>query len=487
LKKHGHQTSLIHVTDELGYSLDLSRIAADVQAYDPGLVCFSSVTNQWFYVKQIAKAIRRVSQVPIVVGGHHANAAPMQIIQEKAVNFVCKGEGEVPLLQLVEHLEKGLPVSDVRNLVWKKAEGEVVVNPVGRWIDDLDQLPFEDREIFRFQDIVETRHGWAEVITTRGCPYECTYCFNLPFFQMYRDDLQKSDSDKLYMRDFLRRRSVEHSIRLLQEVKEQYPNVKYFTFVDDIFGLQGRWLTDFCNAYPEKVGIPFACTSQPRSFNRSVAQLLSHAGCKVLKMGVESGNEQLRQHVLKRNITDEMLVRDFELAREYGLKPQAFNMIGLPTETREQVLETVRLNARMRPYIVWMSTFMPYPGTHLYDFCVQNDLMDETKWDEVNSYRGGSVLKDTHLPAAELKKLRVMFKWHLNASLGNGVSEGHQKHIDELSALGDSAWQDDSIEDLYRERDQDLDERYRNEGKDHYITRKYVNMYWGKEYGYDLS
>lgn len=530
LKKHGHETKLLHVSDELEYSLDVSSIVRDVLAYNPGLICFSSVTNQWFYVQTIAKFIRRACKIPICVGGHHANAAAHQIIREKAVDFVCRGEGEIPLLELVNRIERGVSCDYVPNMLSKagasalaepaKATGtyglqsisvqshagttddggscrkstdfflddgsRVIENPVGRWVDNLDDLPFEDREVFDYDRIVKTRSGWAEVIASRGCPYACTYCFNVPFFDMYRKDLEGSQ-ERVRMRDFIRRRSVGSTIEMLREVKEKYSNVQYFTFVDDVFAIYSRWLADLAPAYRDAVGLPFAATSQPLAFDENIARLLKEMGCKVVKMGVEAGNPDIRNHVLNRNIPDNVLIDGFALARKYGLKPQAFNMIGLPTETKDDMIQTARLNAKLRAYIVWVSTFMPYPGTVLDDFCRKNNLVDESRWDDVRSYRGGTVLREVSFKESELERVRVMFRWHLNASLGNECSQDYQKHIDDLSALPDDRWLKGEMEEEWRGRDAELDSKYRALKVDHYVGKKYINMLWAKEYDYDLS
>ena len=425
LKESGHDTRLIHVSDELGYPLDPERIARDVQDYDPGLIAFSAVTNQWYFVKQIAKYLRRRFKTPIIVGGHHANAVPEEVVRESAVDYACKGEGERPLLELVNRLEAGEPTDDIPNITMKRAsvlgrngsveryrangngvvttaeklatvtaldgkrsgtvtisdsqarvntthshaDTDLIDNKMERWVQDLDELPFEDREIFSYDAIVRLRHGWAEVIASRGCPYACTYCFNLPFFSRYKNDT-KDTSERLTLKDFVRRRSVESTVEMLRVIKRNYPEVKYFTFVDDVFAIYSRWLADLAPVYAREIGLPFACTTQPLAFNAEIARLLKEMGCKVVKMGVESGNVRIRNQVLNRNIPDDVLIRDFKVARDYGLKPQAFNMIGLPSETAENMLETVRLNAKLRSYIVWVSTFMPYPGTVLHDYCV---------------------------------------------------------------------------------------------------------------------
>lgn len=580
LKDHGHDTQLIHVSDDLGYPLDLERILADIKEYNPGLIAFSAVTNQWYFVKQIAKYLRRYLSTPIVVGGHHANAVPEQVVEEPAVDFACKGEGEKPLLEIVNRLEQGLPTEDIPNITirrrakalvghggegddWKsdsddglevvyveenikkfnregsenietvaipkfidkgKTPGsdghnlvetvsvdmnrgdlgvsqskrrvdsthstgenaELIDNKMERWVQDLDTLPFEDRDVFAYDRIVNTRHGWAEVIASRGCPYACTYCFNLPFFSRYKNDT-KGTADRLTMRDFVRRRSVDSTIGMLKDVKNRFPSVKFFTFVDDVFAIYSRWLADLAPRYAAEIGLPFACTTQPLAFNEEIASLLKDMGCKVVKMGVEAGNPRIRNQVLNRNIPDEVLIRDFGLARSYKLKPQAFNMIGLPTETAENMMETVRLNAKLRSYIVWVSTFMPYPGTVLHDFCVNNDLVDPNKWDEVRSYRGGSVLRETTFSLLELEKMRVLFRWHLNVALENDCSEDYQQHIDQLDALSDREWFDGTAEGRFTELDREIDQRWRDRKVDHYISKKYINMFWAEEYDYDIS
>lgn len=523
LKQHGHETKLIHVSDELDYPMDIDRIVNDVKEYNPGLIAFSSVTNQWFYIKTIAKFIRHTTDIPIVVGGHHANAAADQIIKEKSIDFVCKGEGEIPLLDLVERLERSEPVEAIPNMLVKSngatatstvlADGTsgmplpsdnvgslennvrrfclddgswVIDNPVDRWIDDLDSLPFEDREIFDYDRIVQTRHGWAEVIASRGCPYACTYCFNVPFFEMYSKDLKNTDR-KVKMKDFIRRRSVRSTIDMLKSVRDNNPHVKCFTFVDDVFAIYSRWLSDLAPVYKEEIGLPFAATSQPLAFNEKIAGLLKEMGCKVVKMGVEAGDWEIRNKILNRNIPDNVLIDAFKLARDYGLKPQAFNMIGLPSETKENMLRTASLNAELRAYIVWVSSFMPYPGTVLDGFCHEHGLIDDQKWDEVRSYRGGSVLTETSFTQLDLEKVRVLFRWYLNYYLDNECSATYKQHIDELDAMSKDSWMSGEVEQIWQQREPELDEMFRKKQVDHYVGKKYVNMLYAKEYDYDLS
>ena len=113
--------------------------------------------------------------------------------------------------------------------------------------------------------------------------------------------------------------------------------------------------------------------------------------------------------------------------------------------------------------------------------------MDETKWDEVRSYRGGTVLKEKSFTHLDLEKVRVMFRWHLNEQLANECSDDYARNIVELSALGEDRWMSGEAEKMWREREDELDEKYRNRRVDHYVGKKYVNIFWAKEYGFDLT
>ncbi len=489
LKKNGHKTSLIHVSEDLGYPLDERRIAQDVQSYQPDLICFSITTNQWFFAKSIGKSIKKEFDIPVVVGGHHPMSTPDTVIQEPWVDILCRGEGDFVLPEIAKRIEAGLALDGIPNIYHKK-DGEVIESPMTSWVQDLNILPFEDREVFNYGRIVDTRNGWAEVIVTRGCPYQCTYCFNKPLLDQYKDSCKTSDlnNSPFPSREFVsRRRSVDETIQLLKGLKETYQNIKFFTFVDDVMAREGEWFDAFTERYKNEIGLPYACTSQPLLFTEKLARQLKGSGCKVVKMGVEAGNEEIRKKVLKRSISNDKLREVFGIAREQGLKPQSFNMIGIPGEDITHMMETITLNAELKPYIVWLSTFNPYPGTELYRECMRRDMIDEAKWNEVDSYRGGSVLKDEILPALELKQLRVLFRWILNAHLGNEANEIYQKLLNEFHELPEEEWMNGTAEKKFIKKDNEVDEQLRKQNISHYVSKKYISMFWGKEYDYDLS
>jgi radical SAM superfamily enzyme YgiQ (UPF0313 family) len=438
-------------------------------------------TNLWNAACRIGRSVRREFSVPVIVGGHHATAVPGSVMKEPWVDFVCRGEGDKALPELVGRLAGGAPVDGVANLVHRKND-RVVREPLGEWVSDLDALPFDDYSLFDYERIIATRSGWAEVIVTRGCQFACTYCFNQPLFERYRADLPR-----LTRRDFVRRNSVPYVMDKLKKVRWDYPNITGITFVDDVFATGSEWFHEFARRYRNEIGLPYACTSHPSVFDRDVAGLLKESGCKVVKLGVESGSAKLRRSILKRNVTNEHLFEVFGIAKEFDLKPQAFNMIGLPGENIENIKQTIRLNARIMPYIVWQSTFSPHPGTGLHRNCRRKRMIDESKWAHVDNFRSDSVLKESVLPSLEFKKISVMFRWYLNEYLDNEAKGMYRSNIRKLASLPGGQWKDGTAEVLFRQMDDDIDRELRARDVSHYVRKKHINILWGKEYDYDLT
>ena len=125
LKKEGHETKLIHVSDDLDYPFDLEKIKKDVVSYNPDIICFSITTNQWHFSRQIGISIKKETDIPIVVGGHHPTSAYDSVITEPWVDILCRGEGEIPLTEILERLKRGEDLAGIPNIVYRK-EGRVI-------------------------------------------------------------------------------------------------------------------------------------------------------------------------------------------------------------------------------------------------------------------------------------------------------------------------------------------------------------------------
>jgi len=325
LKKGGYQTSLLSITKEISKE----KLIDEVKGLKPDIICFSSTTNQFPFVKLYASWLK-ILGVPVVCGGVHATLCPAEVISCNGIDIVCVGEGEYPLLDFANALKNGDAFDNIPNL-WVKKDGAITRNSVRPLISDLDSLPFPDRAIFCHEKMLKMWDGEACFMAGRGCPYECTYCCN--------HSLRKTYSGK---GPYVRIRSVNNLLEEIRCVSKEYSGlVKKLNFDDDTFTLFPKWVKEFCGAYKKEFDYPFACNVRVETVNREVLSLLKDAGCYAIKLGVESGDEWLRKTVLKRSMTNEEIITACKTAHELGLEVYVFNMVGFPYENPEMIEETI--------------------------------------------------------------------------------------------------------------------------------------------------
>jgi len=371
LKNAGHKVSLHHVTKEP----TPKDILSAVQRETPDIVGFTTMTNQMGYVTQWSKWIKNAdNRLKIVCGGVHATLNTAELLTVASIDEVCKGEGEKAVLE--------------QNF-WRRADGYCVPGKT-YLLSDLDELPFPDYSLFDCAKLLKARGGAFSVMVSRGCPYSCNNCCN----QALRDE-QKG------LGRYFRYRSVDNVMEMLSLYKSQYP-VEVFSFADDIFGADKKWTIEFCDKYPSRIGLPFMCNLRVEMVSPELLGMLKRAGCVVIEMGIESGNEQIRTEILNRIMTNQQIVDAFDMARELGIKTRAYNMVGLPHETREMVRETIELNWRANPDQVAVFYFYPYKGTKLFDLCKEEGLISRR---EATGYVDGSVLDLPTITRKELDKV----------------------------------------------------------------------------------
>ena len=312
----------------------------------------------------------------------HTSLVPDQVIGSPAFDVVVVGEGEYPLRDLVDRLERGDSYRDVENLWVRSGNARArpasesgttpdvacIRNPMRPLIADLDELPYVDRELFGFGEILRANDGWVDVMVARGCPYNCSYCCN-PALRTRYSGLGK----------YVRFRSVGHVMGELAELSARYP-VKTVNFQDDVFTLDREWTLAFCEAYDARFDYPFWINSRvegihPGRSGEQVVAALARAGCAGIRVGVENGDEALRRGVLKRTMSNEEIIATFRLVQRHGIKTYTCNMIGVPGETPVSIQATIDLNRELAPDEFQFSVFYPYPLTELHDTCVSQSLI----------------------------------------------------------------------------------------------------------------
>jgi len=359
LKANGHETDLLlvsHTPDLLGA----------ITQYDPGLIAFSALTGVHHSLEQLAVTIKRQLNVPIIVGGPHPTYSP-DMINSPGIDIICRGEGELAMLELAEAMEHDGDVTAIRNLHVKTRNGTIHRNDI-RPAVPLDELPFPDRELYykyRFlRDMPMKRF-----ISSMGCPYPCTFCHEPVIRNLYRTETKS---------DYLRRKSVRRAVDEIKYIADRYP-LNHVHFSDDLFFIRNsyKWLEEFAEVYAREVGIPFNCNIRYDSITQHAADLLEKARCYGAAVGLESGNQEIREVVIRKRSKNEHIVEGARLLREKRIKVLTTNMIGLPGETLDNALETVQLNMELKSNYVRANTFLLFPGLPLVEYARQNGFVDK--------------------------------------------------------------------------------------------------------------
>jgi anaerobic magnesium-protoporphyrin IX monomethyl ester cyclase len=369
LKSAGHEVELA-----IAARRDPVAVAQD---FRPDVAAYSVITGSQRYYLNLNRRLKADQPgVFSVFGGPHATFFP-EIVEEEGVDGVCRGEGEGALVELADVLDAGghTAVLGLQNWVFRR-DGTVIANPVRPYIENLDSLPFPDSGLVYERDPVAARSKIKHFLTGRGCPYNCTYCFNHALSEIYCGRGAR-----------FRHHSVDYVIEHLRWVRDRYP-LEFVVFVDDAFVLSKKWLTEFADKYPRQVGLPFFCTTRPDLVTPDQVRLLKATGCHSVSMGIEAGNDHIRNSLLRRNLSKSQILEAARLIREGGLQLTANNMIGLPTTTLEDDFETLALNVQARPAYAHVYIFQPYPRTELGDFAREHgwmvgtlDDISEVAWD----------------------------------------------------------------------------------------------------------
>lgn len=385
IKKHGHETELLYVDEDLSEEALLSYVGSS----DPDLIGFSAVTHQWHYARKYARIIKKVFDVPIACGGMHATFMPEEVISEPSINMLCIGEGEYALLDVLERMESNGDLSTIPNIWVKNEQGTIFQNEVRGLITDLDTIPFPDRGILPFQEIISECNTEPVFMTSRGCPFNCTFCSNSAIKRLYRGKGR-----------YVRQRSPENVIKEIGELRDKY-QFDTLNFYDECFGFNRKWLKRFCDMYKSEFSYPFGCFIRAETMDRKTLRMMRKAGLSLIYLGIESGNERLRREVMNRQVTDEGIIKACRDAQAEGIQVWTYNIVGIPGETVSTIQEAMDLNRIINPNFVSVSIYQPLPGTKMCEECVENKYI---KRDFSSSFYGDSVLELPTISHDELLK-----------------------------------------------------------------------------------
>ena len=307
-------------------------------------------------IAEICKTIN--SDITVVFGGHHSTIKPDEMLLSQNVDFVVRGEGEETFCELVNHLQNC--ILDYRTIAGLsfRDNGQVIHNVDRKLICSLDSLPLPARDKLVDLDSY-TPVQLSMVMTSRGCPYKCGFC----------------SSQNMWGRK-VRFRSVDNVLNELNELKQRFA-VKNITFLDDSFTANRDRIKDLCSTLIEKkMDITWSCLTRVGIISDDLIILMKKAGCTKLDIGIESGNQRVLD-LIDKGITLKQVKEAVDILKHNKMYWSGFFMFGFPTETEEEVLDTLNFLHELKPNWANISIFTPYPGTKLYDLAKVKGMISE--------------------------------------------------------------------------------------------------------------
>ena len=384
--KSRHEVTILDAQlDNLGYD-ELERKIAE---WAPEVVGVTAFTVQLVDVLKTVQTARKVGSVRyVVVGGPHVSDFPRECVALPGVDAAVKGEGQQPMLDLCDRWERGEPIRGMPGII--AHPDDPVPEQDVYFSNNLDDYPITDRTLVdyrRYYDVMGKGGIFTTMISSRGCPYRCTFC-NTPRHR-YRVMSPSRACDEI-------------EVCLALGIREIY-------FVDDTFNITNQRVHDLCDEIIKR-GLKFSWTVRFRvkGMNEELLRKMKQAGCGRIQFGVEQGTEEglLR---LKKDVTVREIEHAFRLCRQIGINTVAYFMIGTPTERlREDVYDTIDYAIKLDPDFVMFNVLTPFPGTTLYDEGQRDGVLDLAPWmDFMQRPREDfkAQVWDEHFTRAELREM----------------------------------------------------------------------------------
>jgi len=358
---------------------EIKTLTKLVKEFKPLFVGISVRSTLFKLACEITKEIKKEVNTLVVFGGIHPTIRPEQCI--RVADIVCIGEGEGLIVELAKRLSKGEKIDDIQSL-WVKKEDKIIKNDVHPLTQELDSLPFPDFsnenkffvEMGRVLPLIDPDLiATYSLMTSRGCPFSCTYCCNNTLRRIFKGKGK-----------YVRRRTVENVIEELVQAIQMFKNLTYIAFFDDVFTFDIHWIRKFCAEYKHAVHLPFFFYCHPKVTNEEIMQLLKGTGAMNTTMGIQTGSEEVRHKYFERYDTSEEIIKASQILHKHKINCAYDVILDNPLETEEDKRETFNLLLRLpRPFSLHTHTLTHFPETKLTNLLLEkgiisaNDVEDE--------------------------------------------------------------------------------------------------------------
>jgi len=361
IEKHSkHEVKILDCQIE---KLSLEDLKQKIREEKPDAV---GITTMTFTLLDVIKAIEAIkeadSRVKIILGGPHVHIYPEETVRLKNVDVVVVGEGENPLLGLLNNILNIEELKKVKGLVFID-QGKLIHTGFPELIWDLDTLPFPARHLLpykKYGSAIGQRFPVTTMFTSRGCPYRCLFC------------------DRPHLGKMFRARSAKNVVDEMENCEKM--GIKEIFIYDDTFGADRQRVLDICRDLTgRKLDITWDIRTRVNTVDAEIMSVLKKAGCRRIHFGVEAGTQKIL-NVLRKGITVDMAKKAFILARKEKIQTLGYFMIGSPTETRQDILTTIKVAKMLKPDFAHFTITTPYPATDLYRMGLDSKVLPYDYW-----------------------------------------------------------------------------------------------------------
>lgn len=380
LKKHGFETELVFSPLSMPvkgpkaqfFFFSEEEWAKKIIATNPDIIAFSSLTD--WHPRNIALAdiIKKLSpKIPIVFGGLHVSSVPEKVICEPSVDYICIGEGEEPLVELASAIKDNQPTDNIAN-IWSKKNKTIIKNDIRPLLQNLDERPFPDKDLFYGKPPAMFTSEYS-IFSERGCPYNCSFCYNSLFKKMYGPGHRRP-------------REINKVIEELQIAKEQY-NIKKTIFLDDTFNYNHARMSNLLTQYKEKINIPYMCQLLAKYVSPDTVNVLQETGCRAIAMGLQTVDNHLRQNILHCPGSRKEIKEAIRLIKKTKMFLIVTVMHKIPFQTDTELKKTSIFLKQNPPDDIFLFGLRYYPKTAITDLAHKNKILSDKDIETIENCR----------------------------------------------------------------------------------------------------
>jgi anaerobic magnesium-protoporphyrin IX monomethyl ester cyclase len=381
--RQSHEVKIID-SNILNYTI--GDVEEELRSFNPDVVGITSVTPSIYEAYKVAETAKKVREdCKVVLGGPHATFMPRQTMEEcEYIDIIVRGEGEETTSELIENIEKGAPLNEVKGITFRE-KNEIIDTEPRPFIKNIDDIPFPSRDLLPMQLYKFNGVKYTTMLTSRGCPFKCSFCSSSRLFGGY-----------------WRGRSPENVLEEMKIVYEEY-GIRNIEFMDDTFTLNQERAEKICDEIIKQGwDISWGASSRVDTLSKKLVEKMKKAGCWIIFLGIESGSQKILDAIGKR-ITLEQVKKAVKILKDAGIQVLGSFIIGFVQDTKETIKETIKFAKSLNLNYAEFSILTPYPGTPIFDYAKKHGVLLTEDWSKYTAIE--PIVKIEGVSEKEIKAL----------------------------------------------------------------------------------